>query len=315
MELVTIIIPCYNYGWLLAETLDSVLGQTYPHWECIIIDDGSTDTTSAVAQAYQKRDSRFRYYYQANAGMSAARNHGLAIAKGNFVQFLDADDLLVPTKLCVQTSYLRATPDADLVYGDVRYFRHGAPTIHSRSFDMKNDTWMAKVHGNDEALLNTVVEKNIMVMNAPLIRMEMLRRIGNFSEDLRAMEDWEFWVRCAVGGVKFHYDATPDAWALVRIHPTSTSQNTNRMAQYEILARQQLKPLLVAAGAIQATAINNKLIVSQQSYLAAKSLTEGSILSGITAYWQLARQTGQYFYYLKSIPYWLRARMAKIKLA
>lgn len=313
MELVSIIIPCYNYGWLLAETLESVIAQTYPNWECIIIDDGSTDTTSAVAQEYQSRDKRFWYIHQANAGMSAARNRGLRMATGDFVQFLDADDLLVPTKLQVQIEYLRAESDADLVYGDVRYFRHGAPTIHSRSFNMENDAWMVEVQNHGEALLNAVVEKNIMVMNAPLIRMGLLRRIGYFSEGLRAMEDWEFWVRCALGGTRFRYDATPDAWSLVRVHPTSTSQNGSRMAQYEILARQQLQPLLQAAGAVQASAINNKLIVSQQAYLASKSLTDGSILVGMAAYWQLAKQTGQYIYYLKSIPYWLRVRLAKTK--
>ncbi|NUQ81546.1 MAG: glycosyltransferase family 2 protein [Bacteroidetes bacterium] len=98
MPTVSVIIPCFNYGHLLPETLSSLLAQTFPDWEGIVIDDGSTDNTSEVAKEFVKKDPRFRYHYQTNAGLSAARNTGLDLATGEFIQFLDADDYLFPTK-------------------------------------------------------------------------------------------------------------------------------------------------------------------------------------------------------------------------
>jgi glycosyltransferase involved in cell wall biosynthesis len=82
MSLVSIIIPCYNYGWLLAETLESVLKQHYAEWECLVIDDGSSDNTKQVAESFATKDARIKYVYQVNGGMSNARNNGLRLAKG-----------------------------------------------------------------------------------------------------------------------------------------------------------------------------------------------------------------------------------------
>ncbi|UOQ67217.1 glycosyltransferase family 2 protein [Hymenobacter volaticus] len=309
MKLVSVVIPCYNYGWLLPETLDSLLAQTYPHWECLIVDDGSTDTSKAVAEEYQQRDARFCYVYQANAGMSAARNHGLRLACGEYLQFLDADDLLAPRKLETQVAFLEAHPTVDLVYGDMRYFQHGSPQVLSRSGDMLDQRWMAEVHGQGEAMVNVLVEKSIMVVNAPLLRATLAKRVGPFSEDLRSVEDWEFWIRCALAGARFHYDNTPDAWAIVRVHPTSTSQNLLRMHTSEVAMRRRLATTLAAAGAQVASRINAAAINDNQFYVAMYNMKNGSILTGIKGYVRLAYTTKRYGYYLKSIPYWLKHRL------
>jgi glycosyltransferase involved in cell wall biosynthesis len=310
MKLVSVIIPCYNYGWLLSETLDSMLAQTYPHWEVLIIDDGSTDNSRTVAEDYQRRDKRFRYIYQANGGMSSARNRGLRVAKGEYIQFLDADDLLATRKLELQVAFLDANPAVDIVYGDMRYFRHGKPTVLSRSGDMQDVRWMAEVDGQGEALVDTLVEKSIMVVNAPLVRMSLVQRVGLFSEQLRSVEDWEFWIRCALAGAMLHYDSTPDAWAIVRVHPTSTSQNFLRMHNSEVAMRRELQTRLQEAGAYNAMKINIRLIDENQVYIARYNMIGGDILTGIKGYIKLALKTKQYSYYLKSIPYWLRVRMS-----
>lgn len=310
MHLVSVIIPCYNYGWLLAETLDSVLAQTYTHWECIIIDDGSTDDSSTTATSYLQKDSRFRYTYQENKGMSAARNCGLAVARGEYIQFLDADDLLASNKLAVQVAYLEAHPTADLVYGDMRYFRHGEPAVLSRSADMHDVTWVHGVQGQGEELVNALVEGNMMVSNAPLLRAALLQRVGPFAEELRWVEDWQYWVRCAIAGASFHYDPTPDAWALVRVHPTSTSHNARRMHDHEVLVRRQLIRQLEVAGAHRAIEINKTGIINSAANLARHNLTKGNIMEGIGGYLRLAQTTGRYGYYLKSIPYWLKIRFS-----
>ena len=92
MELITIIIPVYNTGTLLSRCLDSIKNQTYSNLEILIIDDGSTDDSAQICAEYCKHDNRFRYIYQENAGVSKARNNGLSIARGNYINFCDSDD-------------------------------------------------------------------------------------------------------------------------------------------------------------------------------------------------------------------------------
>lgn len=98
-KLVSIIIPLYNAEKYIKDALDSVLSQSYSNWQCIIVDDGSTDSSKIIALEYCKKDVRFRYYYQSNSGPSAARNHGLKIATGDYIQYLDADDVILPERL------------------------------------------------------------------------------------------------------------------------------------------------------------------------------------------------------------------------
>ena len=120
--LVSIIVPCYNYGHLLHETLESVVAQTYQNWECIIVDDGSTDNTRQVAMNYIDNDSRFLYQYQKNKGLASARNTGFKLAKGYYIQLLDSDDILPPEKIQRHVTILKTRPEVDLVYGRVSIF-------------------------------------------------------------------------------------------------------------------------------------------------------------------------------------------------
>ncbi|MBF1605067.1 MAG: glycosyltransferase family 2 protein, partial [Prevotella shahii] len=96
---ISVIVPCYNQEAFLDESLASVANQTYTNWECIIVDDGSTDSSALIAKAWQEKDARFKYFYQENKRVSGARNTGLTLAQGDLIQFLDGDDLLQPTKL------------------------------------------------------------------------------------------------------------------------------------------------------------------------------------------------------------------------
>jgi glycosyltransferase involved in cell wall biosynthesis len=117
--LVSVIVPVYNGSGFIPETLESLRGQTLPDWECIIIDDGSTDETADVVKKAIANDDRFSYMYQTNAGLSAARNAGLDRAKGEYIQFLDADDVLMPSKLAEQLSFM-AEKGATVCYTDYR---------------------------------------------------------------------------------------------------------------------------------------------------------------------------------------------------
>jgi glycosyltransferase involved in cell wall biosynthesis len=309
MALVSIIIPCYNYGWLLPETLDSLLAQTYTNWECLIIDDGSTDNSRSVGETYASRDARFRYIHQSNKGMSAARNCGLDKARGEYIQLLDADDLLVPHKLERQVSFLEIHPTVDLLYGDVRFFRHGNLKELSKSSNMTDQDWMKGIEGQGEALINAIVETSLMVVHAPLTRATLIQRVGRFAEDLRSAEDWEFWVRCALAGGSFRYDASPDTWALVRVHATSTSQNAYRFQSFVIEVRERLAVQLRAKGLHQALAINARALQHSYAGLAAYQVTKGNVFKGIKSFIGLAYSSGKYDSYLRGLSYSLRERL------
>lgn len=308
-SLVSIIVPCFNYGWILAETLDSILSQTHNNWECIIINDGSADDTQAVAERYRAKDARFHYVYQANGGLSAARNHGLRLAKGKYIQFLDADDLLVPRKLAIQAAYLDAHPEVDLIYGDVRYFRHGELGVLSRSLNMEDKPWMPGVAGKGEPLLMGLLKQNIMVVTAPLLRATVLRKTAPFAEDLRSMEDWDFWVRCALDGACFHYNDTPATWSLVRVHATSMSQDMTKMFKFEVMARLRIQKILAKQKYTGLQAVNAagiSFLIEALTEFARRKMSAGNKKQGIKDYLYLAKATGNYVHYLRSMLYWLR---------
>jgi glycosyltransferase involved in cell wall biosynthesis len=226
---VSVIVPAHNYARYLPDALDSVLAQTFTAWECIVVDDGSTDETAAVCARYTARDERFRSVHQANQGLSSARNTGLREARGAYIQFLDADDRLAPAKLEQHAAFLDAHPETDVVYSEVAFFRDDDSSRLMPSIGGKlSRSIMARVHGNTEAL--TKLEHfNIMPVLAALVRGDAVARAGMFDPEARACEDWGFWIRCAVAGCGFDFLDTPEALAAVRAHGTSMSRDHDRM--------------------------------------------------------------------------------------
>jgi glycosyltransferase involved in cell wall biosynthesis len=101
-DTVSVIIPCYNQGQFLPDAVESVIHQTYSHWECIIVDDGSSDNTKEVSRAFSEKDERIKYVSKQNRGLSSARNAGIERVSGKWIQFLDADDVLDPQKFSMQ---------------------------------------------------------------------------------------------------------------------------------------------------------------------------------------------------------------------
>lgn len=119
LPIVSVIIPAYNRDRYLAEAIESVLAQTYSAIDIIVVDDGSVDRTAEVAQRYVPK---IRYFYQPNGGIGAARNAGIAQAQGEFLAFLDSDDLWVPNKLALQLAAFASDPELDAVFGYIQQF-------------------------------------------------------------------------------------------------------------------------------------------------------------------------------------------------
>lgn len=274
----TVIIPCYNYGHLLAETLDSVLCQTDPDWECIVVDDGSTDNTKDVAMAYVERDGRFKYIYQANNGLSSARNTGLKSAKGEFLQFLDADDLIERRKLELQALFLREHPEVDIVFGEMRYFSTDSPEELFYSIDGKNSPLTKKISGMGKDILLHLVVDNIMVVNSPIIRKTVVESAGCFDESLKALEDWEFWLRCALENAVFSYHDSPDSLALVRFHHNSMSRNKQLMLSTNIEIRRRLKCRIKDHSLLL---LNDRGIFNSENAMAINAVRDGKIFTGM----------------------------------
>ena len=143
---VSIIIPAYNCGQYLTETLDSVLAQTYENWECIIIDDGSTDDTAIIAQKYCNKSPQLKYYYQDNQGPATARNNGIAKTTGEFILPLDGDDIIEKTYIEKCVSHFHSYPQTKLIYCKAQLFgaEQGAwelPDYNYESFIWYNSTF------------------------------------------------------------------------------------------------------------------------------------------------------------------------------
>lgn len=240
-SLVSIIVPCYNYGHLLSETLDSIQSQTYTKWECLVIDDGSSDNTSEIARSYQQKDCRFIYLYKKNGGVASARNFGLKHATGSWVQFLDADDLLTPDKIKLQLSFLEEHPHVNIVNVQPLYFTAAKPGKFYLRSSFKNKKWIPELKNVfGFYVLEYLLQKNILAVSAPLINKELIDGGLYFDETLRTMEDWDFWLRCALSGAVFSYLDIGENTTLIRVQPDSLSKDYVRMSNDELLIRQRI---------------------------------------------------------------------------
>lgn len=212
---VSVVIPAYNAADWLKHTIGSVLNQSFHDFEVIIVDDGSTDSTYQVVGQY--RDSRIRYVYQNNRGLAGARNTGLAYARGQYVAFLDADDLWAPTMLAETVAYLTA-------HETVAVVRTGWSLVDA-------DGRMLPTTPRWSPWINSVFERlvtdNTFIIIAALFRRECLDRVGFFDESLATNEDWHLWLRVARAGFGFGF--IPSALAMYRRHAHNMTLNHNDM--------------------------------------------------------------------------------------
>jgi glycosyltransferase involved in cell wall biosynthesis len=233
---VSVIVATYNYGAFMAEALRSVETQTFRDWECIVIDDASTDDTSSIVQAFVERDARFKYErLDQNSGVSVARNRGFALAAGEYIQLLDADDVIAPQKLELQVAYLDHASEVDVVHGDYVRFT-GTPDL-SKPGELKADE---KVGGDARALVSRLLRGNPFRLNTMLFRRGVLDKVHGFRPEFRHVEDWDFWIRIAIAGKRFHFLDDPLTMAGVRVDHGSLSKDLPAMRKYQLPIRQYM---------------------------------------------------------------------------
>jgi glycosyltransferase involved in cell wall biosynthesis len=287
--LVSVVVPSYNYGHLIAETIESVRSQSYANWEMVVVDDGSTDDTQAVVSRWANSDSRIRYFRQENSRQAAARNQGLKQARGEYFQFLDADDLIEPRKLEQQVGFLEQQPHVDITYSGVTYFAeaHKSERLLSRQYSSweGKDSWMPEISGTGRDLLITLLGNNIMVVNSPLMRRRVIDRVGMFDVDLTPVEDWEFLIRCAVADLRFAYEDFEDGRAAVRAHPLSASLNQPRYLRAVLKMRQKVASMDIGD---DARTVNRLKAAENRGHLGVEEASAGNLLIGMSQMWKAA---------------------------
>lgn len=244
--MISVIIPCYNYGHLIAETLNSILSQTHTDLEIIVIDDGSTDNTGEVLKSYTDNDERVQYYRYENAGLGTTRNRGIEKAKGTYIQFLDADDLIERRKFEIQLQLFKEHPEVDIVYGSVRYFTKNAFDQSERllTYWGPNEEWMPKISGRGHDILPRALKGNFSHLSSPLFKKQVVDKVGEFDNEISAVADYHFLLRCAIADANFYYHDTPDTYSLVRWHKINMSSNVAMMRTEEQKMRMKLSSML-----------------------------------------------------------------------
>jgi glycosyltransferase involved in cell wall biosynthesis len=252
------------------------------------VDDGSTDNTTEVVRQYSQSDSRIEYILQPNGGLSSARNTGIATSAGNYLQFLDADDLLEPRKLEYHIGYLEGNPDVDIVYGDARYFRTTDPTERRYSMLNTDKPWMPKVSGKGMVLLNHLLHDNIMVVSAPMLRRKSIHDIGYFDTGLLILQDWDYWIRCVAAGYTFDYLDQPETHSLIRWHPKSLSQNRKKMFDDNIKIRRNVPNIISDADALK---LNTDHLIFLFGLRGVDEIKDGRLFPGIKSLLRAAAES------------------------
>ena len=235
MNKVSIIIPVFNYAFVLEKTLSNLLNQTHENWEAIIVDDGSTDNSREIVAGFVALDQRFKYFYQENKGVSSARNLGIDQATGDFYQFLDGDDLLSPAKLEIQLRHFTSNPQLDISYTDSFYFLHDNPAVLQPDREMDGVEWMLKLQGRGYDTVWSLIDRNIAVISSPLLKASLLKSGIRFRDGGAFLEDWEFWLKLAFAGYSFHYLNHAEAFTSIRLHNRSVSNKHFNYMEEEVL--------------------------------------------------------------------------------
>lgn len=217
--LVSVIIPAYNSALYIAETIDSVLAQTYKNWECIVVDNGSTDSTKHIVAAYVLKDKRIQYHYCKQNGVSFARNLAVKLSKGVYILPLDSDDKIGATYLEKAIHVIEGDPKLKLVYCDAELFGASTGKWILPTFDLKN----------------MLIENSIFC--SALYRKSDFEAVNGYNENMKeGFEDWDFWIKLLKDGSKVN--KIPEILFYYRIR--KNSRNTILDNEKQLRLRKQI---------------------------------------------------------------------------
>jgi glycosyltransferase involved in cell wall biosynthesis len=224
---VSVVIVCYNQAVYLLDAIKSVLAQTYRDFEVVLVDDGSTDNTAERARSVPE----ICYVYQNNQGLAAARNAGLALSRGRYVVFLDADDRLLPNALESGIASFREHPTSGFVYGNFRKLFNDETTLPAfPTTEFSQDHY------------RHFLQQNLISMHATVMySREVLNAVGGFNKELRACEDYDIYLRIARG---WEVNQHPAFVAEYRQHATNMSRDNAFMLRWSLRVLRMQQPYL-----------------------------------------------------------------------
>jgi glycosyltransferase involved in cell wall biosynthesis len=284
-SLVLVIIPCYNQAHYLGEAIESVLAQSYPHFEIIVVDDGSPDNTAEVAARYPG----VRYIRQENQGLSGARNTGMRESKGKYLVFLDADDRLVPDALQAGINCFHAHPECAFVSGHHRYIKGDGSLLNEYPPEpIDSDHYIA------------LLQRNYIGMHATVIYQRYIFDfVGGFDTSLKSCEDYDLYLRIAQ---KFPIYRHSQMVAEYRWHDGNMTNNSERMLKSALTAlRSQWEYIQQKPQYIKAYKAGVRFWRNYFGQLLLQRL--GKSLR--TSQWQQAKQSGVML--LRYCPLWVKA--------
>ena len=228
-SLVSIIIPVFNRGHLIGQTLNSLRQQDYTHWECIIIDDGSQDDTQAVVNSYQKKDQRIQYHKRPDnrpKGANACRNYGFEISRGDYINWFDSDDLMLPHFISSRLKKIDGTETLDAVIGYAIYFNE----------DGTEEIVKPETLNSENALYSFIAGSLFFSTPGPLWKRKFLEDKKLFNESYQKIQDIEFHFRMLMHHMQFKF-YEKDALFKVR-------RGTHRISNKSTLSEEKLQNVL-----------------------------------------------------------------------
>jgi glycosyltransferase involved in cell wall biosynthesis len=199
---ISVVIPTFNRSGLLVEAIESVLRQTHPPQEIIVVDDGSTDDTP---HALARFGTRVTCHRQKNSGQAVARNQGVKIASGDYVAFLDSDDLWVERRLELQVSALTRQPQLDFLFGLEAKFEAEHQSEACEIQDPVVRTRLLALDGEVPSALELLICENVVPTSTVLVRKSCCQAIPGMDPSIQPVEDYDFWLRLAHYGARFGF--------------------------------------------------------------------------------------------------------------
>lgn len=224
MPKVSVIIPTYQRAHVVSQAIESVLAQTYRDYEIIVVIDGSTDNTEEVLARF---GDKITVICQKNKGLAGARNTGIRASQGQYIAFLDDDDLWVSNKLEKQLAYFETNPTIGLVYSDGFFFNEKG---------VLPDKWTSVYPPPQIWHFLTLFERNVILVSTVVVRRECLDKVGLFDETLRSCEDYDLWLRIIE---KFSIYFLNEPLGFYRQSPNSLQSNREYMLVTNLCAKEK----------------------------------------------------------------------------
>jgi teichuronic acid biosynthesis glycosyltransferase TuaG len=253
--MVSVIMPAFNAGRYVAASIESVSAQSGDDWELIIVDDGSTDDTGSIAEAYATKDARIRVIHQSNGGIAAARNRGLREMDGGsgHVAFLDDDDVWEVGTLGTLLRMMAENPSAVGAHGRLRYIgAEGQPIVVDGAGTAPRtrrriDGWkLRKAKESEPTTFETLAYGNCIRTGSLLIRRAAIERAGTFDPMTPPVEDWDMWLRLSLNG---EFLFTNQVMYAYRLHAANASRDSDRKNEsiYYVRRKIRARPARLAA--------------------------------------------------------------------